>query len=252
MKINRDVWRHINKHHSVIYHSVSGGRDSLYALLNMMEEPNLKVPIVPLFNNTGLNCKSALKIIEKIDRVCPEKSITDLCKLITLDAKIYLEGTRYSNHKPIDILKDSFRNLPQAELLLMEGIYSKRVFPCCYFLKDRPLIQFTKTTDETALFTRSIRGGESKNRQIFLAELRTRPLLDYFNFDKKLKRFVFYPLRDTNDKDVKDYLLKTEFWETEKSGCNVCPILVLFNLKKETVRYERSLRFYERMSSNDA
>lgn len=251
MKINRDVWRHINKHHSVIYHSVSGGRDSIYALLNMMEEPNLKVPIVPLFNNTHLNCKSALKTIEKVKQLSPGKSITEFCKLITLESKAFLEGTRYADKKPIDILKESFKNLPQAELLLMEGSYSKKVFPCCYYLKERPLIQFAKTTDEMALFTRSIRGGESSNRQSYLAKLRD--LLEYFNFDQKIKRFVFYPLRDTREKDVSDYLLGTDFWQTKKSGCHVCPILVLFNLTKENGRYERSVRLARKLlAQNDA
>lgn len=251
MKINRDVWRHINKHFSVIFHSVSGGRDSLYALLNMMEEPNLKVPIVPLFNNTHLNCKSALRTIQKINRISPGKSVTEFCKLITLDSKVYLGKTRYSNYKPIEILKESFMNLPKAELLLLEGSYSKKVFPCCYFLKERPLIQFAKTTDEMALFTRSIRGGESRNRQQYLAKLRS--LLEYFNFDQKLKRFVFYPLRDTTEGEVNDYLLGTEFWDTEKSGCKFCPILVLFDLKKENGRYERSVKLARKLlSGNDA
>lgn len=247
MKLNRDVWRHINKHHSVIYHSVSGGRDSLYALLNMMEEPNLKVPIVPLFNNTHLNCKSALQTIERINQISQGKSITEVRKLITLDSKVYLGRTRYFNHRPIDILKESFMNLPQAELLLLEGSYSKRVFPCCYYLKERPLIQFAKTTDEMALFTSSIRGGESRNRQKWLANLRN--ILEYFNFDKKLKRFVFYPLRDTTEKDVNNYLLGTDFWNTKKSGCKFCPILVLFDLKKENGRYERSVKLANKLLS---
>lgn len=259
MKINRNVWRHINKHHSVIYHSVSGGRDSLFALLNMLDEPNLKVPIIPLFNNTGLNCKSALKTIEKISELCPGTTFepkkinskkcvpgqnhTKIRNLITL--KPCLDRTKYSGQRLTDVLKESFLNLPQAESLWLEGKYSKKVFPCCYYLKERPLIQFAKTTDSMALFTRSIRGGESKNRQIYLAKLRATS--EYFNFDKKIKRFVFYPLRDTNEKEVKDYLLNTDFWETEKSGCRICPVLVLFNLTNEKVRFDRSLRFYQKI-----
>lgn len=251
MKINRDVWRHINKHHSVIYHSVSGGRDSVYALLNMMEEPNLKVPIVPLFNNTHLNCKSAIKTIEKIKRISPGMSITKLCKLITLNAKDYLGGTRYSDYKPIEVLKESFKNIPKAQILLMEGTYSKKVFPCCYYLKDRPLIQFAKTTDKMALFTSSIRGGESRNRQQFLAKIRSN--LDYFHFHSHLKRFVFYPLRDTNEEEVRNYLFETDFWDTRKSGCIFCPILVLFDIKQENGRYERSMRLARSiLTGNDA
>lgn len=250
MKINQDVWRYINKNFSVIYHSVSGGKDSTYSLLNMLEEPYLRVPIFPLFNNTGLNCKTALKTIDKIKRFSPDKvckgNVKHLQKFVELEAKVYLERTRFSNKKPIDVLKESFMNIPMVEKKIVEGKYTKKDFPCCYFLKDRPVIQFAKTTSKDALFTSSIRGGEGPNRQKWLAELRK--VKEYFNFDVHLKRWKFYPCRDVNMKDVTQYLLSHYlFWDTVKSGCDRCPILVAWNLTNEGKRYERSIKFAEKL-----
>src|SRR4030042_1783736 len=202
MKLNRDIFRYINKNFSIMYHSVSGGKDSTFAFLKLVGEPNLKIPIVLLFNDTGLELRSTLFSISKLFDFAEQQGV----KTIILDYKPYLENTQYANKNAAFILKESFTRIPQAEKLLEEGKYSKKIFSCCNYLKHRGLHAFAKTTSKNALFTSSIRGGESKNRQLWLAALRLEH--SYFNFDIKLNRTVFYPLRDTNEGEVNSFLLK--------------------------------------------
>lgn len=235
MKLNREIYRHINREFSVIYHSLSGGMDSTYSLLRLLEEPNLKVKIIPLYNNTGLNLKSAKETINKVNNFLSisgkiQNFRAEKVRIINYDD--YLEKTRYSNKNALEIVKDSFNYIEKAEKLLEQGKYSKKVFPCCYYLKERPLIQFSKNTSKNALFTSSIRPGEGSNRQLTLRKFRIEKR--YFNFDKKMKRWRFYPLRDTKFKEVHEYLIKHNiFWDTKSSGCKICPVLKLFNFKRK-------------------
>lgn len=230
MILPRSVIRLINRDFSLISHSVSGGMDSLYSLLQLLDDPYLRVPIQPQFNNTGVNMKSAKNTIEKINALSLGNELLSSVKIIQFDSTADLKS-RYFGWKPIDIVKDSFQYIPKAENLLLEGRYSKSVFPCCYYLKDKPFYKYARSMPEDTLFTRSIRGGESQRRQITLGKYRKERR--YLNFDKKIKRWVLYPLRDIKFGQVQKYLLNHKiFWNTKHSGCVICPVLKLFSIDR--------------------
>lgn len=228
MILPRSVIRIINKEFSLISHSVSGGMDSLYSLLQLLDDPYLRVPIEPQFINTGVNMKTAKKTIEKINRLTPGNDLLKNVRVLQFDSRSQL-SSRYYDWKPIQIVKDSFRYIPKAEALLLKGKYSKKIFPCCYYLKEKPLKDFAKSTPIDTLFTTSIRGGESQQRQFTLSRYRREKR--YLNFNVKLQRWVLYPLRDVNFAEVQNYLLNhKDFWNTKHSGCVICPVRHLFNI----------------------
>lgn len=232
MKLPRQIIRKINKDFSLISHSVSGGMDSIYSLLQLLDDPYLKVPIQPQFNNTGVNLKSALEAIALIDEICPGHSRLLPTKILNWnDSLCALDKTRYSGFTAIEIVKDSYKYIPKAEQLLLKGTYSKKVFPCCWYLKHKPFEKYAKSMPIDTLFTKSIRGGEGRQRQMTLGKMRKENR--WFNFDKRTQRWFFYPLRDTKFKEIQTYLLNHNiFWNTKHSGCKACPVLKLFNMKR--------------------
>jgi 3'-phosphoadenosine 5'-phosphosulfate sulfotransferase (PAPS reductase)/FAD synthetase len=197
-------------------------------------------PVTFIHTDTGNQTTSAILTLAKIDQAVQAhysgKSKKYQWEYTALAAKAYLE------EKPFYYIKKSFLNIPKALELLDKGKYSKKVFPCCYYIKHKPFELWLRKDDHSKdVVISSIRPGESHQRQIFLGTLRKQKT--YFNYHRRFKIMYYYPLRDMKGIDVHRALQPGQlFWNTEKSGCRVCPILALFNLTNEGERYIRTMR----------
>ena len=147
-------------------------------------------------------------------------------------------------------IKKAFLNIPKAREILKKtpDKYSKKIFPCCYYLKHKIFYDWIKANrskhvNGKSVFISSIRSGESLYRMRFLLKLKKAKT--HFWLIKRLNVWYYYPLRDIGVAEVRKHLLQGKsFMETKHSGCKICPILVLFNIESEGERYERSLRVY--------
>ena len=206
-----------------VYFSCSGGWDSTYMLLNLYDLIDAPKKFI-LFNNTTLNKKECKETLYKLSE------ITGL-KVIELKPTCNVRK----------ILKESFLRLNEAKKLLKENRYHKKVFRCCYYLKEKPLIEFCKKLGKDAVVLTGIKKSDSRQRRIFLFKI-TKDYT-YFNFSKRYGVYFGYPLRDTKEKQVESFISKLPY-KVYHSGCQVCPILLLFNLTKEGDRYAFSRNYY--------
>lgn len=247
----RKEFRRLNKFKR-IYILASGGRDSTYAILKLMEfQYWITKPVTILFTDTGNETTSALITLEKLYQAVtahnlelpPSKKWSHLC----LATKAILPK------KPVFYIKKAFMKIPKAKQILLEtpDRYSKKIFPCCYYLKHRVFDLWIRengfqSDPYKGVFASCIRPGESLYRRRWLKTLRDKKL--HFWFIRRSKVWYYYPLRDIMVRDVNELFLQSKkFLDTKHSGCQICPILVLFNIKSEGKRYSRSLRVYENM-----
>ena len=209
-----------------VYISVSGGQDSTYTALQFY---NRGIQSTLVHNNTLNRMKS---------------SITTLQKIQELTGYTFVELKPEVKFKEVTI--DSFLALKKAKEMKDQQRYSKKVFRCCYHLKHKPFAKFLKSTPAGSIVISSIRPGESMRRSLFLRKLRN--LNTFLNYHKRHKVMYGYPLRDfegrSENSTIIDYFRKIG-WNVKHSGCNICPVLLLFNLfKKDPLRYVKSKRFY--------
>jgi 3'-phosphoadenosine 5'-phosphosulfate sulfotransferase (PAPS reductase)/FAD synthetase len=219
-----------------IYILVTGGKDSTYVAL-MLHALRfwIKKPVYLLWGDTGNSMAQNRKIMEGLS----EKTGWEL---------IVIKNTL--KHSPMKLVINSMKRLPDAKELLNEGKYSKKVFPCCYWLKEKPFMEWLKKEDHSKdVFVVGIKLGDGWQRRRFLLDMIEAE--EKFRFNRMKKVWYYYPLRDTVTHDVEKVLTKEkDFWNTPHSGCRVCPILALFNIEKEGERYFRTMRVLKRMELN--
>jgi 3'-phosphoadenosine 5'-phosphosulfate sulfotransferase (PAPS reductase)/FAD synthetase len=218
----RSEIRELNKFDN-IYCLVSGGKDSTFTALNLHNLRKwIKRPVILLHNNTGLRMRKAKKIIRVLDHQLCEKNGWFFEQI---DAKDYLE-------KPMMFyVRESIKMIDKALKKKSEGKYSKNMFPCCYWLKERPFEQWLKQQDhKNDVFVLSIKQGDSRQRGLFLSKLRK--LKTYYWFNRRRKVTYYYPLRDCKQETVNSYLLQDKlFWDTDHTGCVKCPVVMMFDLE---------------------
>ena len=250
----REEFRRLNKFNR-IYVLVSGGRDSTYVTLKLYSLRFwIKKPVYLLWGDTGNSMAQNRQIMKEL-------SLKTGWELIVIENT--LNGSvsnndrkrtkrKKKNKSSMKLVIDSMKQLPKAKRLLEEGKYSKKVFPCCYQLKEKPFMNWLKREDHSNdVFIVGIKLGDGWQRRRFLLDMIEQQ--EKFRFNRMKKVWYYYPLRDTITKNVNELLTKEkEFWNTPHSGCRVCPIIALFDLKREGERYERTIKVLRRLENKDS
>ena len=74
--------------------------------------------------------------------------------------------------------------------------------------------------------------------------------MDKFIHTHKTGHNYVYPFRNYMKRELPDDIieeLRKEYPNVKHSGCVYCPVLVLFNIKKEGKRYIESMKFYDKV-----
>jgi len=212
----------------------------------------IKKPVTLLHTNTGNRMKSSEKTLEKLDQVLS-------CHNSGLPRKKHwnsqaLVSKAILPEKPMFYIKKAFLNLPKAIELVntTPEKYSKKVFPCCWYLKHKVFEYWIKQTGdhENDVFISGIRRGDGFQRRMFLLRMRRKGT--HFLKHKRINAWYYYPLRDVFVSEIDSYFKDNLEWlELTSSGCRVCPILVLFEIKSAGDRYNRSLKVWENLQKKN-
>lgn len=132
------------------------------------------------------------------------------------------------------------------EIIFEDREYNKSAIPCCYHLKEAPMIRWLKKETWETVVISGIAPYESNQRRLRLAEIRKRGT--YLRYKKKEKCWFAYPLRDfltiRHGKLVSSYA--NHYLESvEPSGCRTCPVLAMWKIPDVSPdRVARSKKVY--------
>ena len=207
-----------------IYFLASGGRDSTAMIL---EAWKVGLQGTLILGDTGVNRHNSLMTLNRLSSVTGYPLI-----------KVKYEGDK----RPIEILKESFHNIPLALELLEKDKTYKNAFPCCSILKKKPMNRFLKTRDpDNSILVLGIKAGDrALHRRYRMNQLRDRETFQRRHVKTNL--LYYYPLRDCQDSDIKEILSEFGFNGTHSSGCSLCPIFCVADWEKknpETTRRSR-------------
>ena len=175
---------------------------------------------------------------------------------LTLD--LFKKESNYIEIKPDQdydygkILKDAFLKLNDAADLRKNKKYHKKIFKCCYFIKHKAFLNNPLFQNTDSVVISGIKRGDGHQRGIWLTQLSQgrepsnqsegKPTF----LHRHLKGQLYcYPFRDYMRKEFPNEimnLLYQTYPNLKHSGCAVCPVLVLFNIKKEE-RFNNSVKF---------
>jgi 3'-phosphoadenosine 5'-phosphosulfate sulfotransferase (PAPS reductase)/FAD synthetase len=167
-----------------------------------------------------------------------------------------------------DILVESFQQLNFAADLRKKHKYNKKIFPCCRYIKHNAFKKDPLFMDMDVVVVSGIKSGDGSQRNAFLSMLRNGKkfisqsltpnnyyfLKDgvekptFFHLHKEGQTYV-YPFRDYMHREFPEKIinmLKVFYPNIAHSGCAICPVLVLFNIKAEGVRYHNSVDFMKK------
>lgn len=219
-----------------IFICASGGRDSSAMALALSDyvhnyEPNYDISL--LFGDTHLNRPSSRKTISRLVEV----------------TEFPLVVAKYKGDKrPIDILRESFKQIPRAiERNHFSNKSYKTLFPCCDILKKQPMKALLKTFDkENTIQLLGIKAGDiALHRQYRLRQLREK---DTFYRRQKNGLLYYYPLRDCQESDIERILSEHNFKDIKSSGCAICPIFCVADWDyKDLTTARRSRLFAQRL-----
>ena len=213
---------------TTLYFLCSGGWDSTCMLMELHEHVRDKYDCHIVFNNTRLNPRKCVETVNRLSR-------------ITGFEIIELEPDR--DHR--EIMREAFSSatLDRARKLVEEKRYHKRVFRCCHYLKEKPLNDFLRALPDrdSCVVLSGIKKVDGKQRRIFLTQLTKAGT--YFRYIKRRRVHFGYPLRDVTAKEVEECINNLPF-EVIHSGCNICPVLLLFDIREDEKRYAASVAFY--------
>ena len=205
---------------------MSGGVDSTYLYVKIKQlYPEETIPV---------NCYS------------PYESSKTLTAISKDPAYIQIKPAKKYDYKRI--LEDSFRKLPEARKLKKAGKYTKKVFPCCYYIKHKAFLKDPLFKEEGTIVVSGIKSGDGNQRRLWLYQCRKN---NKFIHKHKTGQLYFYPFRDymyreLPEKDIEP--IRALYPSLAHSGCVICPVLLLFNLvKQEPERYHRSVEFARRL-----
>jgi len=250
------------KNFDKIYVLISGGIDSTYLYELFKKEHGNKVYPVNCYN--PYETSKTLTLISKdpnFIEIKPDK--------------------KYNYGK---ILKESFLKLPEARSLLViqrqyrkminklykegkieESIYKKeigkqyyhkKIFPCCYHIKHKSFLENKLFKVPNTVVISGIKRGDGTQRRIWLTQLskgqepRNQSKGNPTFFHKHLGGQLYcYPFRDYTVRELPNICIKNlrkKYPYLDHSGCEMCPVLVLFDLKKER-RYKKSFEYAQKL-----
>ena len=225
-----------------IYVFVSGGIDSTYLYEKLKKFYKDKVIPVNCFNPFETN--STLDIIKANDN-----------SFISLKSK----NLKYPyKHYIIE----GFKRIPFAiNRLKTTGNYDKKTsFKCCYYIKHKALQEAKKLTNNNVCFISGIKAGDGKQRRIFLSQLRNGSYKSienhkptFFLKHKTTSMIYVYPFRDYFYREFPGIVLKRlriKYPNLNHSGCYFCPVLVMFGLNSEIIRYNTSIILANKLNVN--
>ena len=202
-----------------IYVLVSGGYDSAYLYEIIKELYPKKTYPVNCYNPYEYN--KTIKQMEKNDK-----------KFIRINPKDFK-----------DIIKKSFLNLPKAYKLKVEKKYHKKIFPCCYVLKHKNFKKDKRFKEDNTVVISGIKWGDGKQRRLWLSQLHNK---GKFFHRHQTGEMYCYPYREYPHYELPEEIkegLEDIYPNIEHTGCSLCPVLVLWDLKYENKRYERSVQY---------
>ena len=222
----RPDYSELNTQQYKVYFLASGGRDSTAMIL---EAHKVGVVGTMVLGDTGFNSSKAIKVLERL---------SDLTGFSLLRVK-----NTWSERKPIEILRESFRAIPEALELAKKRKSYKRVFRCCDELKKEPMKAFFKKLESDSVLVLGIKGGDlALHRRYRMRELRDRGT--FYRLNKKTGLLYYYPLRDCEESDIDAVLEEFGFRDIASSGCQLCPISCVADWqKKDPVVWLRSVRY---------
>ena len=208
-------WRVIDKmnfkDYDKIFVLVSGGIDSTYLYELFKKEHGDKVYPV--------NCFNPYEISDTLTQISKEPNYIQI-----------IPGEKYNYG---EILRDAFLQLPKAREMRKNGVYSKKVFACCYFLKHKAFKKDPRFQEPNTVVISGIKLGDGQQRFFWLNSLKNRNV--FFHRHKEGQLYA-YPFRDYRQRDLPEIIIKRlrkKYPTLDHSGCKICPVLVLFNLKEE-------------------
>ena len=203
---------------------VSGGIDSTY-LLEMCEKYHDNVFPVNAFN--PYEQSKALKLIMKNPKFIQVKP----------DER-YIYG---------DILKEAFLKIPEAMAAKRVGKYHKKIFPCCYYIKHKAFLKDSVFQEKGTVVISGIKYGDGQQRRFWLRKLWKEKR---FYHEHKSGQLYCYPFRDFKQRELPDDIieqLREKYEDLDHSGCALCPVLVVFDIKSEGKRYVDSMRYAHKL-----
>lgn len=155
------------------------------------------------------------------------------------------------------ILKESFMKIPKANELRIDKKYHKKIFPCCYHIKHKHFYKYVLFKENNTVIISGIKRGDGSQRRIWLLQMSrgTNPRNQSegkptFFHKHKTNILYCYPFRDHLTRELNEEikeLLYDKFPTLEHSGCQICPVLVVFNIKREGKRYEKSMDYAKKL-----
>ena len=234
--------KHDLKDFKIIYVFVSGGIDSTYLYEKLKKFYQEKV--VPVNCHNPFETNKTLDIIKAND-----------------DSFISLKSQNLKYPYKHYII-EAFKRLPFAiNRLKTTKRYDKKTnFKCCYYIKHKALQQAKSLVSDNVCFINGIKAGDGKQRRIFLSQLRNGRFKSienhkptFFLKHKSTSMIYFYPFRDYTYREFPKIVLnqlKKKYPNLSHSGCYFCPVLVMFNIQSEGIRYEASLKLANKLKIN--
>lgn len=142
------------------------------------------------------------------------------------------------------VLVDAFNKIPEAYRLKRASKYHKHVFPCCRWIKHDAFKRDPMFQQPNTVVISGIKAGDGQQRRFWLQKLRKE---SRFYHEHKEGQLYCYPFRDYRKRELpRDVLttLRQTYPGLRHSGCAICPVLVVFNIRSEGERYRRSVKFW--------
>lgn len=244
------------KNFDKIFVLVSGGIDSTYLYEKLKKSYGEKIYPVNCFN--PFETSKTLNLISKDPNFISIKP-----------------DEKYNYGK---ILKESFLKLPEARELRNakpKSKYHKKIFPCCYHIKHKAFLDDPLFQEPNTIVISGIKRGDGKHRRIWLTQMANGTNSNNIHATafgiRKFKRYTkkialdgkptffhrhnrgqlyCYPYRDYKWRELPDICirrLRKKYPELNHSGCSICPVLVLFDLKNEGERYIQSIKYASKL-----
>ena len=207
-----------------IFVLVSGGIDSTYLYELFKKEHGNKVYPV--------NCFNPYETSHALTQISKDPNYIQI-----------IPGEKYNYG---EILKESFLKLPEARQLKIEKKYHKKIFPCCYHIKHKSFLHDPQFKEPNTVVISGIKRGDGQQRFFWLYKLWKEKR---FFHEHKGGQLYCYPFRDYNVRELPNIVvrrLRKKYPTLDHSGCSLCPVLVLFNIKEEK-RFKASYNYAHKL-----
>ena len=207
-----------------IFVLVSGGIDSTYLYELFKKEYGNKVYPV--------NCFNPYETSDVLTQISKDSNYIQI-----------IPGEKYNYG---EILRTSFLKLPEARQLKIDKKYHKKIFPCCYYIKHKSFLNDAQFKEPNTVVISGIKRGDGQQRFFWLYKLWKEKR---FFHEHKGGQLYCYPFRDYNVRELPNIVvrrLRKKYPTLDHSGCSLCPVLVLFNIKEEK-RFKASYNYAHKL-----